>query len=70
MFATPHIEYLLRGGRVNHIQYFFATALNLIPILEVRNNPIEPIERIRNDKNVIPRLLDLVAQYAYPQSKI
>jgi DegV family protein with EDD domain len=62
VFAAPHIEYLLRGGRVNHIQYFFASALNLIPVLEIRNNPIEPIERIRNDKNVIPRLLDLVAE--------
>jgi DegV family protein with EDD domain len=62
VFATPHIEYLKRGGRINHIQYFFASTLNLIPIMEIRNSPIKPVERVRNQRKVIPRLLDLVEQ--------
>ena len=62
VFAAPHIEYLRRGGRINHIQYFFASVLNLIPIMEIRNGPIKPVERVRNHKNVIPRLLDLVSE--------
>ena len=60
--ALPHIEYLLRGGRANHLQYFLATALNLTPIIETRNDAINPIERVRRDKNVIPRLLDLLSE--------
>jgi DegV family protein with EDD domain len=62
VFATPHIEYLKRGGRINHIQYFFASTLNLIPIMEIKNSPIKPVERIRHHKKVIPRLMDLVSQ--------
>jgi DegV family protein with EDD domain len=62
VFATPHIEYLLRGGRISHIQHFVASLLNLIPIMEIRNGPIKPVERIRQEKNIIPRLLDLVAE--------
>ena len=61
VFAAPHIKYLLRGGRINHIQYYFASILNLIPIMEIKNGPIKPVERVRRNKNVIPRLLDLVA---------
>ncbi len=62
VFAAPHIEYLRRGGRINHIQYFFASVLNMIPIMEIRNSPIKPVERVRNHKNVIPRLMDLVSE--------
>ena len=62
VFAAPHIEYLLRGGRATHIQYFFASLLNLIPIMEIRNTPVKPIERVRHEKNVIPRLMDLVSE--------
>ena len=62
VFAAPHIEYLRRGGRISHIQYYFASALNLIPIMEIRDSPIKPVERVRHSKNVIPRLLDLVSK--------
>jgi len=60
VFAAPHIEYLLRGGRINQIQHFVASLLNLIPIMEIKNSPIKAVERIRNEKNIIPRLLELV----------
>lgn len=62
IFAAPHIKYLLRGGRINHVQYYFASALNLIPIMEIRNGPIKPIERVRHHKNIIPHLLDLASE--------
>lgn len=62
VFAAPNIEYLWRGGRINHIQYFFSSALNLIPLLEIRNGPIRPVERVSRNRNVIPRLLDLVSE--------
>lgn len=60
--ALPHIKYLLRGGRVSHLQYFLATALNLIPILETKDGAIHAVERVRYDKNVIPRLLELLSE--------
>jgi len=60
--ALPHIEYLLRGGRVNHLQHFLATALNLIPIIETKDSASQAVERVRHDKNVIPRLLELLSE--------
>lgn len=47
---------------MTHIQYSLASTLRLVPILEVRGGPIKPVERVRKKKNVIPRLLDLVAE--------
>jgi fatty acid-binding protein DegV len=29
--------------------------------MEIKNGPIKPVERVRRSKNLIPRLLDLVA---------
>ena len=60
--ALPHIKYLLRGGRANHLQYFLATALNLIPIVETKEGAITAVERVRHDRNVIPRLLELLSE--------
>ena len=62
LFATPNVKYLQRGGRINHIQYLFASALRITPILEIKSKPIELIERVRHPKNVIPRLMDLVSK--------
>jgi DegV family protein with EDD domain len=62
IFATPHLEYLRRGGRIGHIQYFFSSTLNVIPLMEIRNSPIKPVGRVRHHSRVIPRLLDLVSE--------
>ena len=62
VFSVSNLDYLRRGGRIGHIQHLLASTLKLVPILELRGGPIKPVERVRNQKNVIPRILDLVAQ--------
>lgn len=61
VFAVKDIQYLRRGGRINLIESFFSSALNLVPLMEIHNGPIKPIERLRTDKRLVPRLLDLVS---------
>lgn len=62
VFSVPDIAYLRRGGRINTIEWFFASTLKLIPIMELRGGPIQPVERIRTSKQLFPRLMDLVAE--------
>ncbi len=62
VFAVQDIAYLRRGGRISAIEWFFASTLRLIPIMELRGGPIRPVERLRTNKQLLPRLLDLVAQ--------
>lgn len=62
LFAVKDLDYLVRGGRISHLQRLIAAALNLIPIMELRGRRIELVERVRSRKNLHPRLLALAAQ--------
>lgn len=59
LFAVSTLEFLHRGGRIGGAAAFMGTALNLKPILELRNGRIEAVERVRTMSKAIDRLLDL-----------
>lgn len=59
LFAVATLEFLRRGGRIGGAQAFLGTALNLKPILELRDGRVEAIERVRTMSKTIDRLLDL-----------
>ncbi|RPJ49840.1 MAG: DegV family protein [Chloroflexi bacterium] len=61
-FAVSTLEYLHRGGRIGGAAAFLGTALNLKPILELRNGRIEAVERVRTMNKAIDRLLDVYSQ--------
>jgi DegV family protein with EDD domain len=57
LFLVETLEYLHRGGRIGGAARFIGTALNLKPILELRDGQVEGIDRVRTDKKAIDRLL-------------
>jgi DegV family protein with EDD domain len=59
IFAVNTLEFLRRGGRIGGAAAFLGTALNLKPLLELRDGRIEAIERVRTMSKAIDRLLDL-----------
>jgi DegV family protein with EDD domain len=59
LFAVNTLEFLRRGGRIGGAAAFLGTALNLKPLLELRNGRIEAVERVRSMNKAIDRLLDL-----------
>lgn len=59
-FAVSTLEYLRRGGRIGGAAAFLGTALNLKPILELKDGHVDAIERVRTMNKAIDRLLDLV----------
>jgi DegV family protein with EDD domain len=62
IFAVEDLSYLQRGGRISRIQRSLASALNLVPIMELRGGPIRPVERLRSAKRLHARLLDHVSE--------
>jgi DegV family protein with EDD domain len=62
VFAAPNIGYLLRGGRINHLQHFLARTLDLVPIIELKGGPLQVVERVRSGRNVPKRLIAQVAR--------
>jgi DegV family protein with EDD domain len=58
LFVVQTLEFLHRGGRIGGAAAFMGTALNLKPILELRDGRVEPIERVRTMNKAVDRLLE------------
>ena len=56
------LEFLHRGGRIGGAARFLGTALNLKPILEIRDGALEPIERVRTKGKAIERMVELAEE--------
>jgi DegV family protein with EDD domain len=58
-FLLNTLEFLRRGGRIGGAQAFLGTALNLKPILELRDGRIEALERVRTYNKALDRILEI-----------
>jgi len=62
LFMVDTLKYLHMGGRIGGAARFLGSALNLKPILELRDGRIEPLERVRSHRKASDRLLELVSE--------
>ncbi|MGD2057404.1 MAG: DegV family protein [Anaerolineales bacterium] len=62
VFAITNTKYLLTGGRISQFAHFFASTLELFPVMEICASPIQPLERVRTKRRVIPHLLQLLEE--------
>ena len=69
-FAVDTLEFLHRGGRIGGAQRFIGSALNLKPILAVKEGKVEGVERIRTKSKAHDRVLELVAEQVKGKSNI
>jgi DegV family protein with EDD domain len=59
-FAVDTLEFLHRGGRIGGAQRFIGSALNLKPILALRDAHVDAIERVHTKSKALDRLVELV----------
>jgi len=69
-FAVDTLEFLHRGGRIGGAQRFIGSALNLKPILALRDGRVEAIDRVRTKSKALDRLLELVSAHAKGRANI
>lgn len=69
-FAVDTLEFLHRGGRIGGAQRFIGSALNLKPILAVKEGKVEGIERIRTKSKAHERVLELVGEQVKGKSNV
>jgi DegV family protein with EDD domain len=62
-FVVDTLEFLRRGGRIGGAQALLGSALNIKPILELRDGRIESVEKVRTKGKAIERMIDLVAKH-------
>lgn len=59
-FTVDSLKYLAAGGRINSAKRLLGTALNIKPLLEIRDGKIELVESVRSKKKAIKRMVELV----------
>jgi DegV family protein with EDD domain len=69
-FVVDTLEFLHRGGRIGGAQRFLGTALNLKPILAVKDGRVEAIERVRTKSKAMERVVEIVAEQCSGKSPI
>lgn len=69
-FAVDTLEFLHRGGRIGGGQRFIGSALNLKPILAVKDGRVEAEDRVRTKSKALDRVLELVREQVKGKSNI
>ena len=69
-FAVDTLEFLHRGGRIGGAQRFIGSALNLKPILAVKDGRVEAEDRVRTKSKALDRVLDLAAEQVQGRANI
>lgn len=63
VFGVYTLKYLKRSGRINGVAAFAGEALGLKPILRACNGSINPCDKVRGDKNVVPGIISNLTRY-------
>lgn len=62
-FVVDTLEYLHRGGRIGAASKLFGSALNLKPVLEVKDGIVTPVAKIRTRRKALDRLYNMVEEW-------
>ena len=67
-FAPYTLKYLKRSGRVSAVAAFAGEILGLRPLINIIDGVSNVSEKIRGDKNIIPKLLQVAEKQMIPQT--
>ena len=59
-FVVDTLEYLHRGGRIGAAARLFGTALNLKPLLAIREGIVQPVTKVRSRRKALATLIELL----------
>jgi len=61
-FLVATLEYLQKGGRIGGASAVIGSALQIKPILEIKDGRVEALERVRTYSHALERLMQLVTE--------
>ncbi len=64
LFTIESLEYLHRGGRIGGASRFLGTALNIKPVLELRDGVVHPVDKVRTRKKAVEYVLNHIGKVA------
>jgi len=69
-FVVDTLEFMHRGGRIGGAARFIGSALNLKPILALKDGRVEAEDRVRTKSKAIDRVLELVGEQIKGKSNV
>jgi DegV family protein with EDD domain len=69
-FAVETLEFLHRGGRIGGAQKLLGSALNLKPILTIREGKVDSADRVRTSAKAYERVIELVGEHCAGKSNV
>lgn len=65
LYATLEtLEFLRKGGRIGRASAMLGSALQLKPVVQIREGVVEPVERVRTYRRALDRLASIHAELA------
>jgi len=69
IYAVPYsLKYAKKSGRVSAAKAFAGELLGLKPIIEFADNETATVDKIRGEKNIVPKLCDCAEKRMTPQT--
>ncbi|MDE5770865.1 MAG: DegV family protein [Ruminococcus sp.] len=69
IYAVPYsLKYARKSGRISAAAAFAGELLGLKPIIEFADNGTKTVDKIRGEKNIVPKLVDCVEKRMIPQT--
>ncbi len=62
-FLTRHLPYLERDGRISPAQSFLGSMLGIMPLLQIEDGDIIPLEKVRTAQQGVDKLFDYVSEF-------
>lgn len=62
LFTVDDLNHLAKGGRVSKASAFVGGLLNIKPLLNVEDGKLVPIEKIRGQKKLLRRIIELMKE--------
>lgn len=63
VFTVDDLDYLYRGGRIGNASRLLGTALNIKPILELRDGVVNAADKVRTRKRAVQQVLSIIENY-------
>lgn len=62
-FLVKHLPYLEREKRISPAQSILGSLLNILPLLQIEDGEIIPLEKVRNAQQGVDKLFDYVSEF-------
>lgn len=62
LFSIDTLEYLQKGGRIGKVSSLLGSILNIKPVIRVEDGIYIPLDKVRNQKQAIKKMVDYMEQ--------